>query len=103
MTMRTSLYAAAFFPLLSAVVAGCATFDKCGFGGCPGDKEIAERIRAQLEMVPALSGDQIDVQTLDKIVYLSGLIEEPVAEDALAIARNTAGVKKVVDSFGPEP
>jgi osmotically-inducible protein OsmY len=54
-------------------------------------------------MVPALSGDQIDVQTLDKIVYLSGLIEEPVAEDALAIARNTAGVKKVVDSFGPEP
>jgi len=104
MNKRTRNYALSVTPWLLATLSGCATFDKCAVGTCVGDREITAGIRRQLDSVPTLSQEQITVQTIDQVVYLSGLIEAPMDDDAaVAIARNTAGVEKVVDwlAIGP--
>ena len=81
------------------VLSGCATFEKCGLKGCPGDREITAEVRAQFDQHPEL-GASINVQTLDHVVYLYGLVDTPLeSEIARSAATETPGVARVVSSI----
>jgi osmotically-inducible protein OsmY len=72
--------------VMGGLLSGCATFEKCGFKGCPGDAEITAEVKALFDQHPEL-GTSISVQTLDHVVYLYGLVDTPL--DA-AIANSVA-------------
>jgi uncharacterized protein GlcG (DUF336 family) len=56
-----------------ALFAGCAVEGKCGLGGCPGDAQITEKVQSLLDEHPDI-GTEVNVQTLNHIVYLSGFV-----------------------------
>jgi len=101
MNRHKLLYALASVLLLSGALAGCATFDKCGLGGCPGDSKITSDVEHRLRQDTATAPpNTIYVQTSDHVVYLSGLVDtRGEKERAEAIARQTAGVTEVVNTI----
>jgi hypothetical protein len=85
--------------VIAGVLSGCATFEKCGFKGCPGDAEITAEVNALFDRHPEL-GNSIHVQTLDHVVYLYGLADTPGGpEIAESVARGAPGVTRVVSSI----
>jgi osmotically-inducible protein OsmY len=83
----------------AGVLSGCATFEKCGFKGCPGDAQITAEVKALFDQHPAL-GTSIDVQTLDHVVYLYGLVDSRLqSEVAKSVALEAPGVTRVVSSI----
>jgi osmotically-inducible protein OsmY len=96
------LSALAFTFALICVLPGCAVYQKCGFNGCPGDAEITAQVRALFDQHPVLEPPNLlDVRTLDRVVYLHGLVntdsERQLAE---SVAHQAKGVTKVVNSIG---
>ena len=86
------------FALIGAL-SGCATFEKCGFTGCPGDAQITADVKALFAKHPEL-GTSIEVQTLDHVVYLYGLVDSPLeSEIAKSAALEAPGVTRVVSSI----
>ena len=85
--------------VIAGALSGCATFEKCGFKGCPGDAKITADVKALFDKHPEL-GTSIDVQTLDHVVYLYGLVDTPL-ESAIAksVAFEAPGVTRVVSSI----
>jgi len=79
--------------------AGCAIESKCGFRGCPRDALITTKVQTLFGEHPDL-GTEVNVQTLNHVVYLSGFVAaremRTAAED---IAGTAPGVSKVVDSI----
>jgi osmotically-inducible protein OsmY len=92
-------YKTALVIALLGVFTGCAVERKCRIEGCPGDKAITERVQASFNQHPEI-GEEVSVQTLDHVVYLSGFVSagemSVVAED---VAHHTAGVTRVVNSI----
>jgi osmotically-inducible protein OsmY len=92
--------------LLALVVAGalpgCAVYEKCGFGGCPGDAKISADVRSLLDQHPgAAAPGTVSVQTLDGVVYLYGVVDtDLMREETERIALQAPHVKKVVNSLG---
>ena len=85
--------------VIAGFLSGCATFDQCGLKGCPGDAKITADVKAQFDRHPEL-GTSIDVQTLDHVVYLYGLVDTPLeSEIARSAATETPGVARVVSSI----
>jgi osmotically-inducible protein OsmY len=85
--------------ILISTLSGCATFEKCGFKGCPGDAQITAEVKALLDRHPEL-GTSINVQTLDHVVYLYGLVDTlSGSEIAESVAREAPGVTRVVSSI----
>jgi osmotically-inducible protein OsmY len=85
--------------VIGGVLSGCATFEKCGFKGCPGDAEINAEVKALFEQHPEL-GTSITVQTLDHVVYLYGLVDTPLdAAIANSVALQAPGAARVVSSI----
>jgi osmotically-inducible protein OsmY len=85
--------------VIAGVLSGCATFEKCGFKGCPGDAKITADVMALFEQHPEL-GTSIDVQTLDHVVYLYGLVDTPLeTEIAQSVALEAPSVARVVNSI----
>jgi osmotically-inducible protein OsmY len=85
--------------VIAGVLSGCATSEKCGFNGCPGDAKIAANVKALFDQHPGL-GTSIDVQTLDRVVYLYGLVDTPLeSEIAKSVALEAPGVARVVSSI----
>jgi hypothetical protein len=87
--------------VLISVLEGCTVYRKCGFG-CPGDAGITAEVHALFDQHPVLEPPNlIHVQTLDGVVYLTGLVdtdlERTIAED---VALEAPGVVKVVNSIG---
>jgi len=80
---------------------GCATYEKCGLEGCPGDAKITAKVQAALNQHADLGPpDSIRVQTLNHVVYLNGLVDDGLAKrSALAITKQVAGVKTVVNNI----
>jgi hypothetical protein len=95
------LYASIIVLLSPGLLAGCAAERKCGWGGCPGDAQIAANVKTQLNRHSDLLGvSTINVQTLDHVVYLSGEVSDGLMKDtAESIARNVPGVTRVEDSI----
>ena len=81
---------------------GCAVYEKCGFGGCPGDAEITGEVRARFEQHPSIGPPNLlGIQTLDKVVYLTGIFDTDYQRKlATSVAAETPGVVKVVNSIG---
>jgi osmotically-inducible protein OsmY len=85
--------------VIAGVLSGCATFEKCGFTGCPGDAQITAEVKALFDRHPEL-GTSIDVRTLDHVVYLHGLVDTPLGpEIAESVALEAPGVTRVVSSI----
>ncbi len=90
-----------FAVILTVVLSGCATYQKCGFAGCPGDAQITADIEALIRQHPAIEApNSVRVSTIDHVVYLYGQVDteqERVAAESLA--HQVAGVRRVVDSI----
>lgn len=88
---------------LLALLAACTTYrawQKCGLAGCPGDKEIAARIETALRSTPGISFWDIQVQSLDHVVYLYGLVDtDPERARIEEVASRVSGGLKIVDSI----
>ena len=84
---------------LAGLVAGCASQRECGLRGCPGDAQITTKVQSLLGEHPEI-GTEVNVQTLDHVVYLSGYVSagemKSTAED---VARTAPDVSKVVDTI----
>ena len=95
-------YASAFTLVLAGTLSGCAVYQKCGFGGCPGDAEISADVRALFDQHPALEPPNLlEVHTLDHVVYLTGLVDTDLERQmAESVAHEAKGVAKVVNSIG---
>jgi len=84
---------------IAAVLSGCATFEKCGFNGCPGDAKTTANVKALFDQHPEL-GTSINVQTLDHVVYLYGLVDTPFeSEIAKSVALEAPGAARVVSTI----
>jgi osmotically-inducible protein OsmY len=85
--------------VIAGVLSGCATFAKCGLKGCPGDAQITADVKALFDRHPEF-GTSIDVQTLDHVVYLHGLVDTPLeSEIAKSVALEAPDVTRVVSSI----
>ena len=88
---------------LAACASGCdlaSTYRRCGLSGCPGDAAITTSIENQLAQRSDVFANDISVQTLDRVVYLRGLVDTAVQrETIIALARNAPGVERIVDSL----
>jgi osmotically-inducible protein OsmY len=92
--------------LLCGSLSGCdlvRTYAKCG-SGCPGDSQITARVRQSFAQHPDLQvPNDIHVQTLDKVVYLSGIVDTPmIRELAGSLAEQVAGKGHVVNTLSLE-
>jgi osmotically-inducible protein OsmY len=96
-TLRTLILAVSLIAALTA----CATYKKCGLAGCPGDAEITAQVLALFDQHAVLGGaNAIGIQTLDHVVYITGLVDTDVERDlADSVARNAPGVVRVVNSI----
>jgi osmotically-inducible protein OsmY len=79
--------------------AGCAVEKKCGFEGCPGDAQITAKVESLFNQHPEI-GTEVSVQTLNRVVYLSGLVSEgDMRATAGDLAVATPGVTRVVNTI----
>src|ERR1700691_3567879 len=88
--------------LLTCILKGGATYRKCACGGAPEDADITSCVTALFAQHPALQAPNLlQVQTLDHVVYLHGLVdtgyERLMAE---SVALQAPGVSKVVNFIG---
>ena len=77
--------------------------------GCSGNRTMGERlddglitskIEAKLAADPQVSAFNVDVDTEDGIVRLSGVVKKPEARrEAADLARNTEGVRRVINDI----
>jgi BON domain len=83
-------------------IAGCASLGGCGIEGCRDDRRISGEVRALLEGHPGLEPpNRVTVQTLDRVVYLNGLVDTPYEKElAEALARQASGTARVVNLIG---
>jgi osmotically-inducible protein OsmY len=104
MNRVNTLYAPLVMLITAGVLAGCATDRASGPGGGSGDAKITQNIEAQLDKHPDLGPPQeIEVQTENHVVYLSGLVDSGVAvADAESVARQAKGVSDVVNMIAVE-
>lgn len=89
---RLVLAAAAMFLLFAAI--GCSTNQS--IGEQIDDATITAKIKAKLAGDPEVNALNVDVDTQDRVVRLSGTVEKETARrEAAKIARRTRGVKRV--------
>jgi osmotically-inducible protein OsmY len=98
------LHVSALLLGLAVTVPGCAIYDaihKCGARGCPGDPGITAKVEAQLQQYPVLEApNSVRVQTLDRVVYLYGLVDTDLERQlAESVATQAADGARVVDSI----
>jgi osmotically-inducible protein OsmY len=84
--------------ILLAIVAGFALVLS---GACAlSDAGITTKVKAKLAADSTIKATQINVDTKDKVVTLSGTVDSEAAKtQALALARGTEGVSDVVDNL----
>lgn len=67
------------------------------------DARITAAVKSRLTAHPDINPFEIDVDTVDGVVTLTGEVEsEEDREDALEVARETQGVREVVDNLQVE-
>jgi osmotically-inducible protein OsmY len=94
-------YTLAFALSLLALLVGCAVYQKCGFGGCPGDAEITAEVQALFDQYTVLGPPNLlHVQTLDRVVYLSGQVATDLQRElAETVALQAPGEARLVNSI----
>jgi osmotically-inducible protein OsmY len=85
--------------MLTGALAGCATYGKCGFEGCPGDAKVTANVQTLFEEHPELGlPNSIHVWTADHVVYLNGIVGgDFTRQQAKVVALEAPGVKQVVN------
>jgi osmotically-inducible protein OsmY len=85
----------------AGAIAGCATYSKCGFSGCPDDLKITAHVEAELGKHPELDApDRVHVQTLNHVVYLTGHVSSGLqGRIAASAAAQVKGVSHVENSI----
>lgn len=88
-----------------ALLSGCAAlsaYHACGIHGCAGDANITAEVKGLLNQHPALGPpNQVYVQTLNHVVYLTGLVDTGLErQTAKEVATQAPGVTEVVNSIG---
>jgi osmotically-inducible protein OsmY len=88
------------FAFSSLSLQGCIT--RCTTDACRADARISAAVRAQFNQHADLGGaNEISVQTVDRVVYLHGLVSTPlVRETAESVAMSVDGVDRVVNEIG---
>ena len=88
--------------IVLAALPACAAYRKCGLEGCPGDANISGEVETLFDQHPELRPPNlINVQTVDRVVYLSGLVDTDLQRQiAESVALQAPGVAKVVNSIG---
>lgn len=104
MGSRKPLYARAVVVILTGALGGCAAYHayrKCGWNGCPGDAAITAEVYALLAQHPALGPpNQVYVQTLDRVVYLTGQVATDLQREiADSAAREAPDARQVIDTI----
>lgn len=96
---RSDLLPVALLSLcVGTALSACQTYKKCGLAGCAGDADITATVESQLGHYAPLY--TIRVQTLDKVVYLRGVVDTDVERfQAVSVAAGVHGVSDVVDSI----
>jgi len=69
------------------------------YGGRANDSYLTSKVRGRLLDTKRVSPVHLKVVTEAGVVYLMGMVTEPEADEAVDIARNTGGVRKVVKVF----
>jgi osmotically-inducible protein OsmY len=87
--------------LLGTALSGCATYRKCGLRGCPGDAQITTNVESAFDQYPVLGGANIiRVQTLNRVVYLNGLVATDLQRDMAAeVAADAANGARIINSI----
>jgi osmotically-inducible protein OsmY len=97
MIIRKTFLVAVSATIATGSLVGCVA-TKCGLG-CPGDAQITSQIQDKMSQHAEL-GTRVHVQTIDRVVYLSGYVSagefRNVAEQ---LAKSTPGVKRVEDTI----
>jgi len=104
---RPPLQALALLLIQTQLLCSCAAYDawrKCGAAGCPSDARITAEVRSLLSQHPELGPpNEVYVQTLDRVVYLSGeLATELQRETAGIVARRALGERGLVNNIALE-
>jgi hyperosmotically inducible protein len=93
---RRSMNARIWLTCLAAVAVAC--------GGATSDPGITTAVKSKFAADDAVKAYQIDVDTKEGVVTLSGKVETPAEEtQAIALARGTSGVTNVVDHIEVVP
>lgn len=95
---------ARLLPLSTVLLAGCSVYQDlrdCGWHGCPGDPqvtaEVQQLINQHTELLPP---NHVYVQTLKRVVYLSGQVSTDMQRQvAQSIAAHAKGVHRVVNNI----
>lgn len=97
MSRSKAFYALSFIIMLTGALAGCATYEKCAVGGCPGDAKITTSVQRAFDQHPELGPpNSINVQTLNHVVYLNGEVSAGyMSETAESVADDVKGVTRV--------
>ncbi|PWR21963.1 BON domain-containing protein [Zavarzinia compransoris] len=78
--------------------------DDGGVGGYASDSWISAKVKSNLVTDFSLNGFSIGVETVNGIVYLSGVVRREAQRDkAVEIARSISGVQKVVSAIQVSP
>jgi osmotically-inducible protein OsmY len=101
MSRLIPIYTLASASILAGVLAGCADFRQCGSQSCTADAKITADIKTRLNQMPELGPPgSIRVQTLDRVVYLDGLVDGGLEKrDAEAAAREVPGVQQIANDI----
>ena len=97
-------YALMIALVLTGALPGCASYqgnEKCAASGCLSDAQITSEVRARFAQERELDGpDQLYVNTINHVVYLSGIVETGLHRDiAASIAQDANGVTRVVNDI----
>jgi osmotically-inducible protein OsmY len=101
MSKHRAIYAAALALVLVAALPGCATYEKCGLHGCPGDANLSKTVQERIDQHMGLGApNSIRVTTLDHVVYLNGQVDYGLEKStAESVANQVSGVTKVVNNL----
>jgi osmotically-inducible protein OsmY len=99
--MSTRIFTVIAGSLLLSNLYGCATFDRCGSAGCTQDAKTTASVEAQFREHADLSPpNSLNVQTLNHVVYLSGLVSSGLQRDsAEEVAREASDGARIVDTI----
>jgi osmotically-inducible protein OsmY len=101
MKLHKQVYSTVFLFLLSSALAGCSSYGKCAGGVCGVDAAITKNVQTLLDQHAELGSPRsIEVQTLDRVVYLNGIVNNGLEREiAESVALQTPGVLKIVNSI----
>jgi osmotically-inducible protein OsmY len=86
--------------ILGSALAGCATYGKYASDSAS-DAKVTANVQTAINQHPELAEpDSIQVQTIDHVVYLNGIVSEGLqSREAEAVAQQTPGVARVVNQL----